>query len=286
LKNKNANIKLFELATDARAGIHIVNMQNATREVHDTSEPHRDNHYLIMLATKGKFKLNIDFETIEFTTPTLLFVFPEQVHHIVETKNPEGWIISFEPLLVDAELQQILENKLVSPISLNPKSPFFEYIISLMVLIEKLQSGNSGRFMNKSVHALLTALLNLITNEIVSHTKSSSLKENRGFIINDAFKQLLKKYYKTWKQPAQYAAALTITVAHLNDIVKALTGHSVSTHIQQASILEAKRLLYFTDNSVKEISYETGYDEPVYFGKLFKKMTKLTPLEFRKQFRD
>lgn len=50
--------------------------------------------------------------------------------------------------------------------------------------------------------------------------------------------------------------------------------------------MEAKRLLYFTDNTVKEIAYEVGYDEPVYFGKLFKKITKLTPLEFRKKFRD
>ena len=67
--------------------------------------------------------------------------------------------------------------------------------------------------------------------------------------------------------------------------MKALTGFPVSVHIQQASILEAKRLLYFTDKSVKEVSYEVGYDEPVYFGKLFKKVTNLTPLQFRQQFR-
>ncbi|MCZ8216998.1 MAG: helix-turn-helix domain-containing protein, partial [Cyclobacteriaceae bacterium] len=73
---------------------------------------------------------------------------------------------------------------------------------------------------------------------------------------------------------------------HLNDTVKAFTSNSVSTHIQQISILEAKRQLYFTNKSVKEIAYDLGYDEPVYFGKLFKKITNHTPLAFRQQFRD
>ena len=98
--------------------------------------------------------------------------------------------------------------------------------------------------------------------------------------------KLTKEHFKIWKQPAQYAAALSISTAHLNDTVKSLTGSPVSVHIQEASIMEAKRLLYFTANSVKEIAYEVGYEEPVYFGKLFKKVTNLTPLEFRKKFRD
>jgi AraC family transcriptional regulator, transcriptional activator of pobA len=83
-----------------------------------------------------------------------------------------------------------------------------------------------------------------------------------------------------------YASALSITVSHLNDTIKELTNFPVSIHIQNASILEAKRLLYFSDNSIKEIGYEIGYDDAVYFGKLFKKITSLTPLQFRQQFRD
>lgn len=126
----------------------------------------------------------------------------------------------------------------------------------------------------------------LIASNFISTSPIENTTENRGSILRDAFNQLLKKYYKTWKQPAQYASELAISVAHLNDTVKELTGYPVSIHIQQASILEAKRQLYFTNKSVKEIGYEVGYDEPVYFGKLFKKITNLTPLAFRQKFRD
>ena len=73
-------------------------MQNQGREKHDISKPHRDNHYLLMLASLGRFSLNLDFEEVAFTTP-MLCVFPEQVHHIT-VDEPQGWIMSFDPSLL------------------------------------------------------------------------------------------------------------------------------------------------------------------------------------------
>ncbi len=261
-------------------------MQNENIEEHNISNPHRDNHCQLMLSTGGKFKLNIDFENVEFNAPALICVFPEQVHHIIEVNSPKGWIVSFDPSIVDKELLQLMENKMNTPIALGQTTGLFHQATTLMGLIEKTQIENTNRFTHKAIHALLNGILNLIVAEITTSLSGLNEKVSRGIIIKDTFIQLVKQHYKTWKQPAQYASALAISVNHLNDTVKALTGHPVSVHIQEASIFEAKRLLYFTDNSVKEIAHEAGYDEPVYFGKLFKKVTNLTPLQFRKQFRD
>lgn len=286
MKNKNEPIEQFPLTPNAKAGFFIRMMQDKTSEEHDISKPHRDNHCQLMLATEGRFKLNIDFENLEFNTPTLICVFPEQVHYIIEVDAPKGWVINFDPSLVDKELLELMQNKMNTPLPLEPTSILFYQTTSLLDLIEKSQSENSNKFIHKAIHSLLNGLVNLIVGEIIGNLNPQNPKASRGLIIKDAFSQLVKKHYKTWKQPAQYAAALAVTVAHLNDTVKALTGNPVSIHIQEAAILEAKRLLYFTDNSVKEIAHEVGYEEPVYFGKLFKKVTNMTPLEFRKQFRD
>lgn len=283
---KNQKIKQFELSSSAKAGIIIVNMQDKISEEHDISKPHRDNHYQLMLATKGSFKLNIDFQNIVFDTPTLVGVFPEQVHYIIDIISPKGWIINFDPSLVDNDLLQHLESKMNTPVTLEQHTGLFHNLSTVMALMEKLQLESTNRFNHKAIHNLLNGMINLIVGEITASLSSHTNKTRRGIIIKDAFSQLVKKHYKTWKQPTQYAAALSISVAHLNDTVKVLTGNPVSVHIQEASILEAKRLLYFTDNSVKEIAYQVGYNEPVYFGKLFKKVTNSSPLEFRKQFRD
>ncbi|RUT69597.1 AraC family transcriptional regulator [Flavobacterium cupreum] len=286
MKNKNQHIEQFPLTPNAKAGVFIRNMQGKTVEEHDISKPHRDNHCQLMLATEGRFQLNIDFENVEFSTPALICVFPEQVHYSIEVDAPKGWILNFDPSLADQELLQLMQNKMSTPLSLEPDSILFYQATSLLALIEKSQSENTSKFIHKAIHSLLNGLLNLIAGEIIGSLSGQNQKTSRGVIIKDTFSQLVKQHYKTWKQPAQYAAALAVTVAHLNDTVKALTGNPVSVHIQEASILEAKRLLYFTDNSVKEIAHEVGYEEPVYFGKLFRKLTHMTPLEFRKQFRD
>lgn len=283
---KNQDIKQFELSSHAKAGIIIANMEEHENDEHDISKPHRDNHCQLMLALNGNFKLNIDFENIEFTAPALLCIFPEEVHHIIEVKDPKGWMISFDSALVNKEVIQLLENKIDNPFLLEEGSNFQQQLIILMDLIEKMKSNRANNFTYKSIHSLLNALLSLIAGEIVSNISIGKEKENRSIVIKETFIQLTKQHFKTWKQPLQYASALSISAAHLNDTIKLLTGSPVSVHIQEASIMEAKRLLYFTDKSVKEIAYEVGYDEPVYFGKLFKKITNLTPLEFRKKFRD
>ncbi|WP_426479311.1 AraC family transcriptional regulator [Chryseobacterium sp. CBSDS_008] len=286
MKNHTHTISQFELPSSAKAGIIIANMMDKDKENHDVSRPHRDDHCQLMFAINGKFKLNIDFEIIECTGPVLLCVFPEEVHHMIEATDPDGWMISFDPSLIGKETLQLLEDKINNPYLVQKESSFFQQLKVLMDLLEKVQLENTNNYTQKSIHFLLNALLSLIAGELVSKLPLEKSRENRSIIIKDTFIKLIKEHFKTWKQPAQYASAINISVAHLNDTVKSLTGSPVSVHIQQASILEAKRLLYFTDNSVKEIAYEVGYDEPVYFGKLFKKVTNLTPLEFRKKFRD
>ncbi len=52
--------------------------------------------------------------------------------------------------------------------------------------------------------------------------------------------------------------------------------------IQDRIIVEAKRLFYYTDKSVKEIAYELGFEDAAYFSKLFKHCTSQNPSELRK----
>ncbi|MEZ0453718.1 helix-turn-helix domain-containing protein [Sphingobacterium thalpophilum] len=63
--------------------------------------------------------------------------------------------------------------------------------------------------------------------------------------------------------------------------MKDVTGQTVSQHIQDRVILEAKRLLYHSDKSVKEIAFELGYDDYPYFSRLFAKNTGISALAFR-----
>ena len=252
---------------------------------HDIAAPHRDYHYLILVAREGSCRINLDFEALVVEAPALLLVYPGQVHYLQEMNQLQGWALSFDPSLIDLESGLLLEKYLTGPLPLDHQTAFCQQLVTLLDLMEQLQASTSDSYSSRTLQALLAALLSMITGKITHDQVNYSIKETRGMLIEQAFRQLLKKHYKTWKQPARYAEELAISVAHLNDTVKAITGIPVSAHIQQHSVLEAKRLLFSTDLTVKEIAYQSGYDEPVYFGKLFKKVTGLTPLQFRQLFR-
>ena len=71
----------------------------------------------------------------------------------------------------------------------------------------------------------------------------------------------------------------------LSEVVKEQSGKPAISHIHERLILEAKRLLFHTDGSVKEIAYDLGFEDDSYFNRFFKRITQQTPSEYRKHIR-
>lgn len=285
--NANSHVPRYGLSPLAKADVLVRTLpQAAPAAGHDSAAPHRDTHYLFVLLLQGELHLRIDFEAVSLVGPAVLLVSPGQVHQLLGTAQPQGWGISFEPRLLEAEAQLLLERGLARPPQLAAPAPFYARAATLLRLLADCQADTPDAHTSRTQHALLTALLSLVASQLAPGPARPRLPETRGLLLAGAFEDLLRQHYAQWKQPAQYAAALAISGTHLNDMVKEHTGLSVSTHIQQRTVLEAKRLLYATERSAKEIGYALGYDEPVYFGKLFKKVTGLTPQQFRQHSRE
>jgi transcriptional regulator GlxA family with amidase domain len=63
------------------------------------------------------------------------------------------------------------------------------------------------------------------------------------------------------------------------------TGTSPIAYVQHLRIEEAKRRLERTDTAIDEISWEVGYEDPAFFRRLFKRITRITPGAYRRKFR-
>ncbi len=63
------------------------------------------------------------------------------------------------------------------------------------------------------------------------------------------------------------------------------TGYSPLQYVQHLRVEEAKQLLEGTDIPIDEISWTVGYEEPAFFRRLFKRVTTMTPGEYRRKFR-
>lgn len=247
------------------------------------SRPHRDDGYTFILQEKGVTNIEIDFQIYSIQAPAIIYLHPSQVHRLIAFEKAElsTWIIA-EENLHPKFLRMLNELMPASVLSLsNETLAIFLQVASLSHTLYTKPDENLYRStLIESINSLAA-----ITSSL--YQAQSSLTENRTRfnIVARAFRKELDLRYKTVKRPALYADFLNISVSYLNECVKTATGQSLSNNIQQRVMLEAKRLLYHSDKSVKEIANELGYDDYSYFIRLFVKVTGSKPLYFRNKNR-
>jgi AraC-like DNA-binding protein len=78
------------------------------------------------------------------------------------------------------------------------------------------------------------------------------------------------------------ATELNLSPRYLSDLLKQETGKTAIELIHLFLVSEAKNLLTGTDQSVSEIAFQLGFENPPYFSRLFKKETGMSPNQFKK----
>jgi AraC-like DNA-binding protein len=97
------------------------------------------------------------------------------------------------------------------------------------------------------------------------------------------FMMLLEENYWQERNADYYAGVLGISTKRLNQVLKEKLDKTGMQLIHDRIILEAKRQIIHSENSLKEIAYELGFTDRPYFSRFFKKQTGKTPEEFQRQ---
>ncbi len=249
----------------------------------DLKASHRDEYHLCCLQEQGTTIIEIDFKRYVVNPSSVVFIRQNQVHRILAFNNAavSMWAISNENL--NPEYLKLLEDITpAQPLILQAEA--FSLISEAVSFCLKLSDKKDEKLYHSLFADSCSTLTGLIISQYLGQLKSIN-KLSRFEIVTKAFKEILELNYITFKSPTAYAQQLNISSPYLNECVKNATGHSVSQHIQQRVILEAKRLLYYTDKSVKEIASGLGYDDYPYFSRLFTKVAGMSALVFRNKNR-
>jgi len=95
------------------------------------------------------------------------------------------------------------------------------------------------------------------------------------------FNFLVDLHYKTKRKVSDYAEMLYKSPKTLSNLFSIYNQKSPQQIILERIALEAKRLINFTDKQNQEIAFELGFNDPAHFSRFFKKMTQMTPSEYR-----
>jgi len=110
---------------------------------------------------------------------------------------------------------------------------------------------------------------------------SSKRDAMRGSALVSLFKKMVSKNFLTQRSAAYYAHKLGISEAYLHELTRENTGMTPGQIIRKEIAMEAKRMLAHTTDTISEIGYKLGFEDPSYFGRFFKRETGLSPKSFR-----
>ena len=285
---KKQTIKRYSLA-DKEHPLRYFNM-DSMEDIYDrtngsTSDPHRHDFYTIVWVKQGQGRHMIDFNDYEITDNQVYFLSPGRVHQINLYTRPVGCVISFsrdfleannisEDFLVDIHLFRQYDT---AP----PLTPDFAKSDKLQRLVEDMDELYNGDSHYKYV--ALGALLKLFlvySNQICDLPREGAGDKTDTRLVRN-FKKAVEENYRAMHKVASYAEKLFITPKYLNEVFKGLTGYAPKEYIQDRIIMEAKRQLLFSNQTVKEIAFELGFKEQFHFSAFFKKCTGLSPTAFR-----
>jgi AraC family transcriptional activator of pobA len=250
--------------------------------------PHRKDYYFFAYVKQGSNRHWIDTQVYTLKPDSFYFTVPHQVH-LKESSEPfKGFIIGFteEFLLLEGNdrLRQL-------PVIQNPHNGHeLDLLPEDLVFLDDILNKIHAEYIGKSnwQHSMLLAYTQVMLIYISRlYTTQVAIKEQmpgRTLLKRYLFK--IEESFTELHDVAAYADMLNVSAGHLSETVKQQSGKPAIMHIHERLMLEAKRLLFHTELSVKEISFQLGFEDASYFNRFFKRTAELTPAEYRASTRE
>jgi len=283
-------IPFHRLGETTDQGYQIDKVHTANNEALDAIllGTHRDDHYIFLLQETGASRIMVDFDHFMLEGNSVFFILPGQVHRYIEANESiSGWFLALDAGLVPDMFRAVLEDPLLMrrPLPLSAEDlGSLSQCLQLLFAVSRKEPASACY--KQAAYGLVSSFTAMMAGLYSGRPDAFGGPLPRPVMITQAFRKRLLDQFKVCKSPMEYAAALNLSLSYLNEAVKATTGLSVSNMIHHEIMLEAKRLLYHSTCSVKEIAHELGYEDHTYFSRLFKKTVGVTPGEFRRHYRE
>lgn len=281
------HIPIHSLKDINKVGLEIRHLASIREIDEDIYGVHRDDHYLFFFQQGGFSQIMVDFKEITRAGKWLFFILPGQVHQVLANHNCTGWFLAVGAEYLNETYRTVLDERLIGQQPIAPDHETTAYLEQSLSLLDKICNQTQDfKFQSQILRSLIDTTIGFFTAAYLTAENGQHQHELRPTTITRQFRQLLRQNFKEIKSPAAYASLLNISPAYLNEAVKQNTGFAISYWIHQEIILEAKRLLYYTNNSIKEIAVALGYADHAYFSRLFSKVVGQSPIQFRRDYHE
>ena len=256
--------------------------------------PCRSDAYIAIFCKAGSLDVEINLRSYSIRRGTLSIGIPG---NIIKVNKPESEDVNNFEFVVVA-----ISKEYLSSISFDFKKIFDDRLKLLTEPCVELSSENiafcskyldligeilSSDVPNKkeAVGSLIASLFYVVGGLMENSARAQELPgtaiNTRVKLIFEHFMSLVTEHHTSERNMAFYASRLGLTPKYLSKLIKQVSGRSAPDWIDSFVILEAKNMLKYTDDSIKEIVFKLHFPNPSVFYKFFKAHTGMTPSEYR-----
>ena len=252
------------------------------------ASPHQIQGYMLRWVRECTGVITIDHVPYQLQ-PNMFFIGnPDQIRwfDLDQSSSFSSSFINFRPEIFALMSIQGGVEGIISKLG-NP--PIIQLDTSQIRFVEAIFTGllhlpdQSGQQINKLVASMIQSLLLFLSSTITDNSVSLTKNQQNYLNIYRQFLDQLNLHYKKFHFTSDYVDLLYIPIKRLNRACKSITGKTAGDIIADRLDFEAKRLMYYSTFTVKEISYELGFRDPTYFIKFFKSRNGLAPKRIPKQ---
>lgn len=247
------------------------------KQVIKPTVPHRHQGYHeVIFLSEGAGTHLIDDNEYQVTPPVAFIMRPGQIHCWEFSKIPKGFVCIFKESFLN-EYPHILSQlqTMATKFKLHESALSLEKEFNLM-REEYLQESPDSSVVASYLHIILTKInrLSIVQKSTVQH---------HPLIVQ--YRKLVEEHFVKERTVDFYAEKLGVTKRFLTRFCSKEIGSSAYSIINEQIVVESKRLLKHSTNSISEIGYQLGFHDPSHFVRFFKSKTNLTPKEFQSKIK-
>ncbi len=248
-------------------------------------EPHRHDYHELIWVREGEGAHSLDGRAVPVEPRTLTVIGRGQVHVFESGRGLRGAVVRFGDELVYGGAERraapgwLLAGRGGRTVPV-PKGDVGVLDGVIAALAAEAALPPDARAAELSHH--LIAVLLLWAERWYDASRSEAREPDDADVqLQRRFARLLERDFSAHHDAGHYADALAVPPAALSRALSEVTGRSTKELVTDRVMLEAARLLRFTDLTIGEVAHRAGFSDPLYFSRAFKRHTGEAPTDFR-----
>lgn len=251
-------------------------------------EPPRTNYFTVAWIESGSGFFWADSAQHKFCADQLLFFVPYQYLRFLQEEPIRGSLLYFhanflcvETFHAETGCSGTLFNDPYGPPAVTLDERTRANVLDILDWMRREQNEQQLAY-EETLLSYMKILLVLAARLKASRSKEcgSGSVDFRHPVLNE-LRQLIEQNYRVLRAPSDYAALLHMTTKSLGRCVRQQLGKTLTELIRERILTHAKWQLLHTLKPVKEVAAEVGFCDELYFSRLFKKATGVSPKFFR-----